>query len=130
MAPYLVVFALGGPLWLVCALAVLVGGQGSLFVAVQVTQIQQRVPEHARSRVAAWSQLGNLVLLPGSLAAAGPVAAHWGSGPVLLVAAGWLIVSTLVLLASGVLEAFSPERSSSAGATSSGSPASSSSGLS
>jgi predicted MFS family arabinose efflux permease len=66
MVPYLLVFAAGGPLWLVCALAVLVGAQGSVFLTLQATQLQQRVPEVARSRVAAWSQLGNLVLLPAS----------------------------------------------------------------
>ncbi|MFB8414809.1 MFS transporter [Streptomyces albidoflavus] len=103
MVPYLLVLALGGPLWLVCVLAVLMGGQGSVCMAVQTAQIQQRVPEDARSRVAAWSQLGNLVALPASLALAGPLAAHWGGGPVLLAAAGWLVVSTVVVLASRVL---------------------------
>lgn len=104
MVPYLVAFALDGPLWLVCALAVLVGVQGSVFVTVQATQMQQRVPEAARSRVAAWSQLGNLVALPASLAVAGPLAARLGGGPVLLTAAGWLTVSTVVVLAGGALE--------------------------
>jgi predicted MFS family arabinose efflux permease len=105
MVPYLVVLALGGPLWLVCALAVLVGAQGSLFVTVQAAQLQQRVPDAARSRVAAWSQLGNLVALPASLAVTGPLAARLGGGPVLLFAAGWLTVSTAVVLASRVLDA-------------------------
>ncbi|MDW4918603.1 MFS transporter [Streptomyces californicus] len=103
MAPYLVVLALGGPLWMACVLAVLTGAQGSVCMAVQNAQVQQRVPEDARSRVAAWSQLGNLVALPASLALAGPLAAHLGGGPVLLAAAGWLVVSTLVVLASKVL---------------------------
>ncbi|MEV1040426.1 MFS transporter [Streptomyces sp. NPDC050204] len=104
MVPYLVALALGGPLWLVCALAVLVGGQGSVYLAVQAAQLQQRVPDFARSRVAAWSQLGNLVALPASLAVTGPLAAHLGGGPVLLFAAGWLAVSTTVVLASRALE--------------------------
>lgn len=103
MVPYLVVFALGGPLWLVCALAVLVGGQGSVFVAMQATQLQQRVPEAARSRVAAWSQLGKAAALPTSLALTGPVAAAVGGGPVLLVAAGWMTLSTAVVLAGRAL---------------------------
>lgn len=103
MVPYLLVFAAGGPLWLVCVLAVLVGGQGSVFLALQATQVQQRVPDAARSRVAAWSQLGNLVLLPASLAVAGPLAAQLGGGLVLVIAAGWLAASTVLLLASKAL---------------------------
>ncbi|MFL4909396.1 MFS transporter [Streptomyces sp. MMS24-I2-30] len=104
MVPYLVAFACGGPLWLVCALAVLVGVQGSVFLAVQAAQLQQWVPDAARSRVAAWSQLGNLVALPASLAVTGPLAAQLGGGPVLLAAAGWLAVSTAVVLASRALD--------------------------
>lgn len=104
MVPYLLVFALGGPLWLVCALALLVGGQGSVVMAVQTAQVQQQVPDAARSRVAAWSQLGNLVGLPASLAVAGPIAARVGGGPVLLAAAGFLVVSTAVVLATGALD--------------------------
>ncbi|MFJ4966030.1 MFS transporter [Streptomyces sp. NPDC088729] len=104
MVPYLVVLALGGPLWLVCALAVLVGAQGSVYLTVQAAQLQQRVPEAARSRVAAWSQMGNLVALPASLAVTGPVAAHVGGGSVLLFAACWLTVSTVVVLATRALD--------------------------
>jgi predicted MFS family arabinose efflux permease len=105
MVPYLAAFALGAPLWLVCALAVPVGMQGSACLAVQAAQVQQRVPDAARSRVAAWSQLGNLVALPAGVAATGPLATRLGGGPVLLVAAGWLAVSTVAVLASGVLGA-------------------------
>lgn len=109
MVPYLLVFAVGGPLWLVCALAVLLGGQGSVFLAIQATQLQQRIPAAARSRVAAWSQMGNLVLLPAALAAAGPIAAQLGGGLVLVVAAGWLVVSTVLVLASKALHAPGPD---------------------
>jgi MFS family permease len=119
MAPYLVVFACGGPLWLVCVLAVLVGGQGSMFVATQATQIQQRVPESARSRVAAWSQLGNLVLLPVSLAVTGLLVAHLGGSTVLMLAAGWLIASTVLVLATGILDIPGPSRSPRTGAATS-----------
>lgn len=74
-------------------------------MAVQTAQVQQRVPDGARSRVAAWSQLGNLVGLPTSLAVAGPITARVGGGPVLLAAAGFLAVSTVVVLAGGALDA-------------------------
>lgn len=98
MVPYLVVFAVGGPLWLVATLAAGVGAQGAFYLAVQSTTIQQRVPADEHGRVFAWSQLGNLVLLPGSLAAAGPVAAAVGPQPVLAVGVVWLLVSTVAVL--------------------------------
>jgi predicted MFS family arabinose efflux permease len=104
MAPYLIAFASGAPLWLICALAVPVGAQGVVSLTVQTAQIQQRVPDAARSRVAAWSQLGNLVAVPAGTVVAGPLAAQTGSG-VLLAAAGWLIASTVVVLASRAVKA-------------------------
>ena len=103
MTPYLVAFALGGPLWLVCVLAALVGAQGTAALTLHTAQVQQRMPDAARSRVAAWSQMGGLVALPTGAAIAGILAAHVGGGPLLIAAAGWLAVSTLVTLASGAL---------------------------
>lgn len=100
MTPYLLAFAVGAPVWLVAVLAMAVGAQGALFLAIQTSTVQQRVPEQERSRVAAWTQLANLVLLPASLAAAGPVAAVVGGRVVLLVGAGWLVVSTGLVLCS------------------------------
>lgn len=78
MAPYLAAFAVGAPVWLVAILAAAVGAQGALFLTLQTTTVQRHIPEGERSRAAAWTQLGNLVLLPGSLALAGPVAAVVG----------------------------------------------------
>lgn len=103
MLPYLAVFAAGGPLWLVAVLALAVGAQGALYLTVQSTVIQQRIPDAERSRVAAWSQLGNLVLLPASLAAAGPVAAAVGPPVVLTVGAVWLAGSTVLVLTTPVV---------------------------
>lgn len=97
MVPYLAVFATEGPLWLVAGLAVGVGAQGAFYLAVQATAIQRHLPEVERSRVFAWTQMGNLVLLPMSLAAAGPVAAVVGPRVVLAFGAGWLVVSTLLV---------------------------------
>lgn len=98
MVPYLALFATEGPLWLVASLAAGVGAQGAFYLTLQATTIQQQVPEGERSRVFAWAQLGNLVLLPASLAVAGPVAAVVGPRMVLLAGAGWLVVSTVVVL--------------------------------
>lgn len=102
MAPYLFAFAAGLPLWAVAAAAILMGVQGAAFLAVQATLLQRWVPEGSLSRVSAWSQLGNLVLLPLSLAFAGPVAAELGGQSVLLIGAVWTMVSTLVSVAYSV----------------------------
>lgn len=98
MVPYLALFATEGPLWLVASLAAGVGAQGAFYLTLQATTIQQQVPEGERSRVFAWAQLGNLVLLPASLAVTGPVAAVMGPRMVLLAGAIWLMVSTVVVL--------------------------------
>lgn len=98
LVPYLVLFALHAPLWLVAASGLAVGAQGAFFLTAQSTAIQRNVPESARSRIAAWTQLGNLVLLPASLALSGPIITRTGSTAVLLVGAGWLLVSTLFVL--------------------------------
>lgn len=103
MVPYLIVFALGAPLWLICALAVPVGAQGVVSLTVQAAQVQQRVPDAARSRVAAWSQLGNLAAVPAGTVMAGPLVAQTGSGA-LLAAAGWLIASTTIVLTSRTMK--------------------------
>jgi MFS family permease len=112
MVPYLALFAVGAPLWLVAGTAVAVGVQGPLFLAIQATAIQQHVPEGALSRVSAWSQLGNLVLLPLSLSGAGPIAAHLGGQAVLLAGAGWLAVSTLAVLAVPAVRGFGHKKAS------------------
>lgn len=65
MVPYLVVFAAGGPLWLVAGLALAVGAQGALYITLQSTTIHQRIPDAERSRV------GRLVPAWQSRAAAG-----------------------------------------------------------
>ncbi|MFC7342046.1 MFS transporter [Saccharopolyspora griseoalba] len=98
MVPYLLLLAMNAPLWLVAAFAIAVGAQGALFMTIQSTLLQRHVPATSRSRVAAWSQLGNLVFLPTSLAVAGPVAAASGGGPILLVGTGWLALSTIFVL--------------------------------
>lgn len=115
MVPYLLLFAAGAPLWLVAVAALAVGAQGAFFLAVQSTMLQQHVPEAARSRVGAWAQLGNLVLLPASLAAAGPVAAAIGGQAVLLVGAGWLITSTGLVLCSPSVRNMGIKKASPAG---------------
>lgn len=110
--PYLAVLAAGGPLWLVAVLALVVGARGALHLTWQSTTIHQRIPDAERSWVAAWSQLGNLVLLPASLAAAGPVAAALGPYPVLVVGAAWLAGSTVLVMSTHAVRAVGDEQAS------------------
>ncbi|MEV4643643.1 MFS transporter [Saccharopolyspora sp. NPDC049357] len=107
MVPYLLFFASGAPMWLVITSATAVGVQGAFFMAVQATLLQSRIPAESRSRVAAWSQLGNLVLLPASLTVAGPVAASIGGEIMLFIGATWLLASTGTVLWSVTRHAYS-----------------------
>lgn len=103
MTPYLALFAAGVPLWLVATASLGVGMQGAVYLALQATVIQREIPEGERSRVFSWAQLANLVVLPASLGVAGPIVAVVGARPVLLTGAAWLVLSTLAVLASGVV---------------------------
>ena len=81
-------------------------------MAVQSTTVQQHVAEHARSRVGAWAQLGNLVLLPGSLAMTGPAAVLIGGQAVLVAGAAWLAFSTALAMCVSSVRTLGGERSS------------------
>ena len=90
--------ALGAPV-AVDAPAALLGGLGiGVFGVLFGTAMQRDVPREVLSRVSAYDWLGSLALLPLGLAASGPAAQAFGPAPTLLVAAGWMLLSTLVLL--------------------------------
>lgn len=98
MVPYLLLLATAAPVWLIATAAVGMGLQGSYFLTTQAWMLQTHVPEDRLSRVSACSQLGNLVLVPLSLAVTGSLAAEVGTQVLLVVAAVWLVVSTLGIL--------------------------------
>ncbi|MEA2664591.1 MAG: hypothetical protein QOI11_1535 [Candidatus Eremiobacteraeota bacterium] len=90
--------ALGAPV-AVDAPAALLGGLGiGVFGVLFGTAMQRDVPREALSRVSAYDWLGSLALLPLGFAVTGPVAQIFGAAPTLFVAAGWMLLSTLVLL--------------------------------
>ncbi|GAB2689423.1 MFS transporter [Kitasatospora kifunensis] len=90
--------ALGAPLPWVCA-AALVAGAGSAVNGTLFTTAEQRlIPAAAQARVAAYGSLGAFVLGPLGLAAAGPVAALFGSATVLGLGALWLLLATTAVL--------------------------------
>ena len=76
----------------------LVGGAG--MASGQVlwdTTLQRNIPAASLSRVSSYDWFGSLVFNPVGLALAGPVSAAIGTEATLLLAAGWLGGSTIVL---------------------------------
>ncbi|MFC1442962.1 MFS transporter [Streptacidiphilus sp. N1-10] len=90
--------AVGLPLACVCAGALVAGVGSSLYGTLIDTLEQQVIPVEFRGRVAAYGTLGAFGLGPLGLAAAGPVAAVIGVGPVLAGGSLWLLGAVVVLL--------------------------------
>ncbi|MFC1404597.1 MULTISPECIES: MFS transporter [Streptacidiphilus] len=90
--------AVGLPLVCVCAGALVAGIGSSLYGTLIDTLEQQVIPVEFRGRVAAYGTLGAFGLGPLGLAAAGPVAAVVGAGPVLAGGSLWLLGAVVVLL--------------------------------
>ena len=90
--------AVGLPLVCVCAGALVAGVGSSLYGTLIDTLEQQVIPTEFRGRVAAYGTLGAFGLGPLGLAAAGPVAAVVGTGPVLGGGSLWLLAAAAVLL--------------------------------
>ncbi len=78
-----VAFALGAPLWVVMALALLNGVGFSLFVIWWETALARHIPPHALSRVSSYDWMGSLALMPLGFALAGPLASAFGARTVL-----------------------------------------------
>lgn len=93
----LLVFALGAPLELVLALAVVSGIGLSLFSVWWETALAQRIPPAALSRVASYDWMGSYALLPPGLVVIGVLADRLGATDVMAVGGGLAMV--LVLLA-------------------------------
>jgi predicted MFS family arabinose efflux permease len=62
------------------------------------TVLQANIPPRALSRVSSYDWLGSLVFLPAGYMLAGPAAEAFGVAETLVFAAGWSLVSTLVVL--------------------------------
>ncbi|MGA2469759.1 MAG: MFS transporter [Solirubrobacteraceae bacterium] len=90
-------FALGAPLVLVLAGALMLGFGFSLFGVWWETALARHIPPHALSRVSAWDWMGSLALLPLGYALTGPLASAFGARTVL--AAGSAIGLVLLALA-------------------------------
>ena len=99
--------------------ALVAGAASALAAAFHGTVMQQRVPAGALARVSSFQSLGSYSFGPLGLAAAGPVAAVVGSGPVLWFAAAWATLGGLVVLSLPTVRAI---RRPSVPATAAGQP--------
>ena len=85
----------------VVALAGFVAGFGlGVFGVLWDTAMQQEIPRHRLSRMAAYDALGSLCLTPAGLAAAGPIASVVGLRTAFLGGAAVVVVATLAVFAS------------------------------
>jgi MFS family permease len=87
------------PVPLVAAAAFLTGGGVALFIVFWNTALQREVRPEALSRVSAYDWLGSNLLNPAGYAMIGPLSGAIGVGGVLWLAAGWQLLSSLVVLA-------------------------------
>lgn len=97
-APQLALLAAAAPLVAVALAACLGGAQASFWGALWTTTMQREIPGSALSRVAAYSQLGSLVLGPFGFAVVGFVAEAIGLSTTLWIGAAWIIVSTAIVI--------------------------------
>jgi MFS family permease len=76
-------------------------GSGFAFALGSVvwdTTLQRKVPPEKLARVASYAWMGSMVFLPAGYALAGPIAMAIGVKTYLVIAAGWIVVSTLVVI--------------------------------
>ncbi|MFC7593287.1 MFS transporter [Nonomuraea antimicrobica] len=98
MAPLPALLAGPAALWLLVLAGAAAGMQLVVHNVLQTTVIQQHVPERFVARVTSVMMLGSLVAAPLGMGLAGPVAAVFGPGPVLVGCAAFAVLSTLVTL--------------------------------
>ena len=62
------------------------------------TTLQRKIPPEKLARVASYGWMGAMVFLPAGYALAGPIAALIGLKAYLVIAAGWIVASTLFII--------------------------------
>ena len=93
-----VVLATRGPIGFLAVAAGLAGFAFAFGTVVWETNLQARVPPDRLSRVSAYNWMGAMAFLPAGYAIAGPVAMAIGVSTSLWIAAGWIFVSTVLVL--------------------------------
>ena len=93
-----VLLAVHAPFEAIAAAAAAAGFAFAFGTVVWETTIQRHVSREKLSRVAAYNWMGAMAFLPAGYAVAGPVASVIGMRASLLIAAGWIVASTALLL--------------------------------
>lgn len=89
----------GAPLWAITATAFISGGGFAIGNAVWFSTLQEKIPEHAISRISSFDWFGSVALNPIGYALIGPLSEVIGVGESLLIAGGLNIVITVSMLA-------------------------------
>lgn len=97
--PELATLAGPAPLAAIALAALFGGAQASFWGTLWTTTMQRDVPREAIARVAAYSQIGSLILAPIGFAAAGFAAKSTSIATVLWAGAAWIVASTAVVVA-------------------------------
>jgi MFS family permease len=105
-APQLALLASAAPLAAVALAACLGGAQASFWGALWTTTMQREIPGNVLSRVAAYSQVGSLVLGPLGFAVVGFVAEAIGLSTTLWIGAAWIVASTAVVVSLPALRGY------------------------
>jgi MFS family permease len=93
-----VLLAFHAPVELLAPAAALAGFAFSCGSVVWDTVVQRMIAPDKLARVAAYGWMGAMVFLPAGYALAGPISSLVGMRAYLLFGAGWVIVSTLVVV--------------------------------
>jgi MFS family permease len=96
--PVYLTLAAAAPVAVIAALAFVSAGAFNFANTLWNTVLQTNIPPHALSRVSSYDWLGSLVFLPAGYLLAGPAAEAFGVSEMLVFAAAWSLVSTLVVL--------------------------------
>jgi MFS family permease len=98
-APQLAALAGPAPLAAVALAAFFGGTQSSFWSALWTTTMQRDIPRESLARVAAYNQIGSLILAPIGFATVGLVAEQTGVAAVMWAGAFWIVASTAVVVA-------------------------------
>ena len=82
-------------------LTIAAAGSGFAFALGSIiwdTTLQRKIPPEKLARVASYGWMGAMVFLPAGYALAGPIAMAIGLKTYLVIAAGWIVLSTLFVI--------------------------------
>jgi MFS family permease len=99
LAPLLGLLALPASIFVLAPLALLAGGQATVYNSLATTTVQANVPDGLRSRVSSFVTAGGLAGAPLGMGMAGYLAGELGARAVLSFAAGWVVLSALAAVA-------------------------------